>query len=161
MKRALGLYAAALYAFLHLPLVILAAFSFNASRFTVWEGFSLDWYRAVLRDPNLAEAALNSVEIALVSTILSTVIGTACAYGFWKRRDVGGQRLPSTAFQDQGRPATSKLGGSDEVKSRFSVHPVYPGSAPLLRRLFKHRKRSPATKGENRGPSNAAIRRGQ
>ena len=87
MKRGLGLYAAALYAFLHLPLVILAAFSFNSSRFTVWEGFSLRWYREVLRDPNLADAAVNSIEIAIVSTILSTIVGTACAYGFWKRRD--------------------------------------------------------------------------
>ena len=87
MKRGLGLYAAALYAFLHLPLVILAAFSFNSSRFTVWEGFSLRWYREVLRDPNLADAAVNSIEISIVSTILSTIVGTACAYGFWKRRD--------------------------------------------------------------------------
>jgi len=87
VKRGLGLYAAALYAFLHLPLIILAVFSFNSSRFTVWEGFSFRWYRAVLGDPNLAEAALNSVEVAIVSTILSTIVGTACAYGFWKRRD--------------------------------------------------------------------------
>src|SRR2546422_2606261 len=87
VKRGLGLYAAALYAFLHLPLVILAAFSFNSSRFTVWEGFSLRWYREVLRDPNLADAAVNSIEISIVSTILSTIVGTACAYGFWKRRD--------------------------------------------------------------------------
>src|SRR5260370_10529774 len=87
MKKALGLYAAALYAFLHLPLVILAAFSFNASKFTVWEGFSLRWYGAVFRDPDLAEAAVNSIEIAVVSTVLSTIVGTACAYGFWKRRD--------------------------------------------------------------------------
>jgi spermidine/putrescine transport system permease protein len=94
VRRALGIYAAALYAFLHLPLVILAAFSFNASKFTVWEGFSLRWYSAVLLDPDLAEAALNSVEIALVSTILSTIVGTACAYGFWKRRD----RLVSSAL---------------------------------------------------------------
>jgi spermidine/putrescine transport system permease protein len=87
VKRALGLYAAALYAFLHLPLIVLAAFSFNSSKFTVWEGFSLRWYSAVLHDPELAEAALNSVEIAIVSTVLSTILGTACAYGFWKRRD--------------------------------------------------------------------------
>jgi ABC-type spermidine/putrescine transport system permease subunit I len=87
VKRALGLYAVALYAFLHLPLLILGAFSFNSSRFTVWEGFSLNWYRAVFADPNLAEAAVNSIEIAVVSTLLSTVVGTACAYGFWKRRD--------------------------------------------------------------------------
>jgi spermidine/putrescine transport system permease protein len=94
VKRGLGLYAAALYAFLHLPLVILTVFSFNSSKFTVWEGFSLHWYRAVLNDSNLAEAALNSVEIAIASTILSTIVGTACAYGFWKRRD----RLLSSAL---------------------------------------------------------------
>jgi len=87
LKRALGLYAVALYAFLHLPLIILGAFSFNSSKFTVWEGFSLDWYRAVFADPNLADAAINSIEIAIVSTLLSTIVGTACAYGFWKRRD--------------------------------------------------------------------------
>lgn len=87
MKRALGLYAAALYAFLHVPLVILAAFSFNSSKFTVWEGFSLRWYGAIVHDPELAEAVINSVEIAIASTILSTLVGTACAYGFWKRRD--------------------------------------------------------------------------
>lgn len=87
MKRALALYAAALYAFLHLPLVILAVFSFNASRFTVWEGASLKWYGAILADPELAGAALNSIEIAIVSTAVSTLLGTACAYGMWKRRD--------------------------------------------------------------------------
>src|SRR5262249_45152125 len=87
VKQGLGLYATALYAFLHLPLLILTVFSFNSSRFTVWEGFSLRWYRAVVSDANLAEAALNSIEIAIVSTILSTIVGTACAYGFWKRRD--------------------------------------------------------------------------
>ena len=87
MKRALGLYAVGLYAFLHAPILILGVFSFNSSRFTVWEGFSLHWYRAVFIDPNLAEAAVNSIEIAVISTILSTIVGTACAYGFWKRRD--------------------------------------------------------------------------
>lgn len=87
MKRALALYAAALYAFLHLPLVILAVFSFNASKFTVWEGVSLKWYGAILADPELAGAALNSVAIAIVSTAVSTLLGTACAYGLWKRRD--------------------------------------------------------------------------
>ena len=36
------------FAFLHLPLLVLAVFSFNESRFTVWEGFSLRWYKAAL-----------------------------------------------------------------------------------------------------------------
>src|ERR1700734_991476 len=40
MKRGLTLYAIAAYAFLHVPLLILGAFSFNSSKFTVWQGFS-------------------------------------------------------------------------------------------------------------------------
>jgi spermidine/putrescine transport system permease protein len=85
MKRWLGLYAVAVYLFLHLPLVILAVFSFNSSRFTVWQGFSLDWYRAIFQDRQLAESAWNSVIVAVAATILSTVAGTLCAYGLWKR----------------------------------------------------------------------------
>lgn len=86
MKRALPLYAAGAYAFLHLPLLILAVFSFGASRFTRWEGFSLRWYAAVFQDQQLVEAAWNSLLIALVSTAVSAAAGTLCAYGLWKRR---------------------------------------------------------------------------
>jgi spermidine/putrescine transport system permease protein len=82
----LGLYAAVFFAFLHLPLVTLSVFSFNSSRFTVWEHFSLAWYQAIFRDPQLLEGAWNSTVIALVSTALSTAMGTVCAYGLWKRR---------------------------------------------------------------------------
>ncbi len=46
----LAIYAAGAFLFLHLPLLILAIFSFNSSRFTVWEGFSLRWYSAALRE---------------------------------------------------------------------------------------------------------------
>ena len=91
MRRspALALYAVFAYLFLHLPLLILAAFSFNSSRFTVWEGFSLDWYRSAFQDAALAETARNSLIIAVAATALSTIIGTLCAYGLWKRRSPG------------------------------------------------------------------------
>lgn len=85
MKRTLPLYAAAAYLFLHLPLLILAVFSFNRSKFTVWEGFSLHWYAAAIRDGQLAESTLHSLVIAAVATLASTIIGTLCAYGLWKR----------------------------------------------------------------------------
>ena len=80
-SRALGLYAVAAFAFLHLPLAILAVFSFNASRFTVWQGFSLQWYHALAQDRELMEAAVNSLTIAVVSTVAATAIGTLAAYG--------------------------------------------------------------------------------
>jgi spermidine/putrescine transport system permease protein len=85
MRRGLALYAVCAYAFLHIPLLILAVFSFNASKFTVWQGFSLDWYRAALADRDLLESAFNSLLIATVSTVLATIIGTLAAYGLWKR----------------------------------------------------------------------------
>lgn len=83
--RGFALYAAVVYAFLHLPLLVLAVFSFNSSRLTRWEGFSLRWYEAALSDRALLESAWNSLWIAVFATILSTVIGTLAAYGLWKR----------------------------------------------------------------------------
>jgi spermidine/putrescine transport system permease protein len=85
MKRWLGVYAAAFFAFLHLPLLTLAVFSLNSSRFTVWERFSFGWYRAALRDPQILEGLWNSVVIAILATAASTIVGTVCAYGLWKR----------------------------------------------------------------------------
>ena len=84
-QRALGIYSAVALVFLHAPLLILIVFSFNASRFTVWEGFSLRWYQAAMNDPQLAEGLVNSVIIAVVAAVLSTVIGTLAAYGIWRR----------------------------------------------------------------------------
>jgi spermidine/putrescine transport system permease protein len=83
--RALPLYAVATYAFLHLPLLILAIFSVNASRFTIWEGFSLRWYRAIFEDRELVESAANSLLIAVGATIIATALGTLAAYALWKR----------------------------------------------------------------------------
>lgn len=84
--RLLTWFAMGIYAFLHVPLLILCAFSFNSSRFTIWEGFSLEWYRQMFTDAQLGEAALNSLLIAAASTVLATVIGTLCSYGLWKKQ---------------------------------------------------------------------------
>jgi spermidine/putrescine transport system permease protein len=84
--RTLSVYAAIALMFLHLPLIVLAVFSINSSRFTVWQGFSFRWYEAAFQDPQLAEATWNSLIIAAASTIVSTCLGTICAYALWKRR---------------------------------------------------------------------------
>ncbi len=84
-RRGLAFYAAAVYAFLHVPLLILAAFSFNASKFTLWQGFSLHWYADILADRDLMEAAANSLIIGIVATVLATAFGTLAAYALWKR----------------------------------------------------------------------------
>lgn len=84
-QRTLGFWAALALVFLHAPLVVLIVFSFNESRFTVWQGFSLIWYRTALADPQLAEGLWNSLIIAAVAATLATIIGTLAAYGMWRR----------------------------------------------------------------------------
>jgi spermidine/putrescine transport system permease protein len=86
MKRLLPLYAVAAYAFLYLPLLVLSIFSFNSSRFSVWEGFTLKWYGDVFGNENLLEATTNSLIIGLACTVLATVAGTLAGYAIWKRR---------------------------------------------------------------------------
>lgn len=86
MKRLLPVYAAAIYAFLYLPLFVFSLFSFNASRFAVWEGFSTKWYAQIFQDSHLMEATINSLLIAVCATLFSTVIGTLAGYALWKRR---------------------------------------------------------------------------
>lgn len=86
MTRWLAVYAAAAYTFLHLPLLVLAAFSVNSSKSAVWEQFSWKWYAEAFADRQLMEAAGNSLIIGIAAAVLATVIGTMAAYGMWKRR---------------------------------------------------------------------------
>ncbi|MBI3298809.1 MAG: ABC transporter permease [Elusimicrobia bacterium] len=67
-------------AFLYLPLLVLVAFSFNASRFgAAWTGFTWDWYAKLLADRKIMASTWNSTVVAAVSTALATVLGTLAA----------------------------------------------------------------------------------
>ena len=67
------------FAFLYLPIAVLAAYSFNASRLvTIWGGFSTRWYLALLDNEKYRAAALTSLEIAVMAASLALVLGT-CA----------------------------------------------------------------------------------
>ena len=68
------------FAFIYLPILILVIYSFNASRLvTVWGGFSTRWYRALLRNEALLDAAWVTLRIGLISATLATVLGTLAA----------------------------------------------------------------------------------
>lgn len=84
-----GLWAAALaaYTFLYLPLTIVIAYSFNDSRLNAeWVGFTLHWYQLLLRDEEMLMAAGNSLTIALVSSLLATVLGTMAGIAMQRYR---------------------------------------------------------------------------
>jgi spermidine/putrescine transport system permease protein len=81
----LRLWVAGVLAFLYVPLLTLMAFSFNTSkRNIVWQGFTLDWYREVLADTDLLAAFGNSLTIAAVSTLFSTILGALTALLLWR-----------------------------------------------------------------------------
>jgi len=66
--------------FLFAPLPILIFYSFNAGRnVTHWEGFSLKWYAVALADRSIWLGVRNSLIIAMSSTTIATILGTAAA----------------------------------------------------------------------------------
>jgi spermidine/putrescine transport system permease protein len=100
MNRSLRrLYAASVYTFLYLPLVIVAVFSFNSSKYSLaWKGFTLDWYVKLWQNPGLMSAALNSLVIAACAATLATVLGTVAAFILHQYRFPGRRILFGTLF---------------------------------------------------------------
>ena len=65
------------FAFLYVPILIMMAYSFNSSRLvTVWGGFSTEWYGKLLENDQVIDAALLSLQIAVVSASFATILGT-------------------------------------------------------------------------------------
>jgi spermidine/putrescine transport system permease protein len=82
------------YALLHLPVLVLAVFSFNASRFSVsWTGATLDWYRALLSRGDILQALQRSLVVALASTAAATALGTLLALALERHRFRGRRAL--------------------------------------------------------------------
>jgi spermidine/putrescine transport system permease protein len=85
-------------AFLYLPLLAVAAVSVNSSRYSVhWGGLSFRWYAQLARNTLVLQAARNTLVLAVVSTLVSTLLGTALAIGLqrfpwprWLRRTLDG-----------------------------------------------------------------------
>lgn len=84
MKVGSKIYTFLIFLFLYAPIIVLIVFSFNdtetASR-TVWSGFSLKWYKRLFEDRLILEALRNTLVIAVVTAVLSTIIGTVAAIG--------------------------------------------------------------------------------
>lgn len=71
--------------FLYTPIIVLIIFSFNDSRRNiVWKGFTLKYYKKMFSNEILLEAFLNSIVIALITTILSLVLGVLTAILLWR-----------------------------------------------------------------------------
>ncbi|SMF25271.1 putative spermidine/putrescine transport system permease protein [Tistlia consotensis] len=78
----LGLYVAAVLAFLILPILIVLPMSFSDSRFLTFPppGWSLRWYEEFFASRSWMQAARTSLGVALLATLLATPLGIAAAY---------------------------------------------------------------------------------
>ncbi|MCL1597969.1 MAG: ABC transporter permease [Actinomycetia bacterium] len=69
-----------IFGFLYLPIVILVIYSFSDSKIVgVWGGFTLRWYDRMLGNPEMMGALGNSIKVALISTVIATILGTMAA----------------------------------------------------------------------------------
>ena len=77
------IYFAVIMAFLYLPIVYLIAYSFNNGKTSVWKGFTLKWYEALFNDAQIMGSLYNTLIIAILASIISTVLGTLAAIGIY------------------------------------------------------------------------------
>ncbi|XPV77626.1 MAG: spermidine/putrescine ABC transporter permease PotC [Desulfovibrio sp.] len=81
------LYAGGVYFFLYFPLVVMAVYSFNSSKYSLsWKGFSLKWYSKLFSNSTLMDAALRSITIAAVSATIACCIGLLAAFILFQYR---------------------------------------------------------------------------
>jgi len=67
-------------AILYVPIVVLIAYSFNASPLVnVWGGFSTRWYSQLIQNRQLLQSALLSLEVAVTASTIAVVLGTLAA----------------------------------------------------------------------------------
>ena len=75
------------YTFLFAPILIVILFSFNSAKsLQTFEGFSFRWYEEFFDDASLRESLFTSIEIAAITTVAATVLGTALALGMARSR---------------------------------------------------------------------------
>lgn len=74
-------------AFMYVPILVLIVYSFTDARaLGTWSGFSFELYRDLFTNASILEAFGNSMLLAFVSALLSTVLGTAAAVGIYHSR---------------------------------------------------------------------------
>lgn len=86
--NALRIYAVLAFAYIFLPVAYVTVFSFNdgGKSNIVWRGFTLDNWRNPCGAPDVCSALTNSLQIGLIATVVSTVLGTMVAFALTRHR---------------------------------------------------------------------------
>ena len=79
MQRA---YVILFFCFMYLPIAYMIVFSFNQSKgYALFTGFTLKWYTSLLHNSAILSALRVSLEVAPISAVIATVLGTAASLG--------------------------------------------------------------------------------
>jgi len=93
------LYVGLLLAFLYLPIIIMALMSFNVSPFYQLPfEWTTEWYSSLWQNDQIIAATWNSVEIAVITTIISTVLGSAASLALFRYEFRGKKLLQALLF---------------------------------------------------------------
>ena len=80
-------YVAIIFVFLYAPIVTLMVLSFNQSKTrSKWGGFTTEWYTALFENEAIMQALYNTLFIAIVSSVVATVIGTVTCIALYNMK---------------------------------------------------------------------------
>lgn len=83
-------YTVLIFIFLYAPIVVLIIFSFNNSKSRgSWNGFTLKWYIELFKNEEIMKALYYTIIIAVLSAVISTIIGTLAAIGIYNMNYLG------------------------------------------------------------------------
>ena len=89
MKKLAKVYLALVMMFLYVPIFVLIVFSFNTTKSrSVMSGFTFDWYIKLFKNEIIMSSLMNTIIIAVLASIVSTILGTAAAVGIKNMKKV-------------------------------------------------------------------------
>lgn len=84
------LYLFFIFLFLYVPIFIIVLYSFNISKAnSSWGGFTFQWYSNLMQDDDILNALKNSLTVAALSTVISSIVGTIGTVGLYKYKFKG------------------------------------------------------------------------
>ena len=81
-----NIYITLVMIFLYIPIAVLILYSFNDGKTSVWKGFTLKWYVELFNNSSIMTSLYNTLIVAVLAAIISTVLGTMAAIGIYNMK---------------------------------------------------------------------------
>lgn len=92
-------YLTIIYLFFYIPIIVLIAYSFNQSQYSlIWHGFSLRWYQELFSDSDLWIAVGHSLVLGIFAATIAMAIGGLAAICLYRYQFVGRKLLYGLVF---------------------------------------------------------------